>query len=121
MGFIWSKYNNRRHLAAFMLLLLFVGYIGSISLFMHRHIIDGETIYHSHFFNGSADNPSHSHSTQQVKVISVLSFYVALAAVTTATLGAQLRNFTIVESYDAPNIIQRTEQAISLRAPPVFI
>ena len=120
MDFIWSKYN-RRHLAAFMLLWLFVGYIGSISLFMHRHIIDGETIYHSHFFNGSADNPSHSHSAQQVKVISALSLYFALAAVATTTLGKQLRNFTVVESYDAPNIIQRTEQAISLRAPPVFI
>lgn len=120
MDLIWSKYN-RRHLAAFMLLWLFVGYIGSISLFMHRHIIDGQTIYHSHFFNGSADNPSHSHSAQQVKVISALSLYFALAAVATTTLGKQLHNFTVVESYDAPNIIQRTEQAISLRAPPVFI
>lgn len=120
MDFIWSKYN-RRHLAAFMLLWLFVGYIGSISLFMHRHIIDGETIYHSHFFNGSADNPSHSHSSQQVKVISALSYYIALAAVATATLGAQLHDFTIVESYDVPNIIQHTELTNSLRAPPVFI
>ncbi len=116
-----SKYQYRRHLAAFMLLCLFVSYIGSISLFMHRHTVDGQTIYHSHYFHGSADNPSHSHTSQQFKVITALSLYIALAAVTTAVLGAQHRSFSVVVCSATQNIIQHSEQTNALRAPPVFI
>ena len=88
MGF-WSKNNTRRgSWAAVMLLWLFISYVGGITLFMHRHTIEGQTIYHSHFYSGSADSPNHSPTSQQCKVITALSLYIALAATMAAMVVA---------------------------------
>ncbi len=115
------KENRCKRWIAFMLLWLFVGYVGSISLFPHRHIIDGQTIYHSHFYAGSADSPNHSHTSQQCNAITALSFYIALTATMAAMAGAMLRNEREVESYSLQGISQRVQECLLLRAPPAFI
>ena len=117
----WSKYTRRSNIAALMLLWLFMGYIGCISLFMHRHTIDGQTIYHSHFYSGTTDSPSHSHTAQQFKVITALSLYVALAATTATMVVAPHLKVSMEVTYATKSIIQLSQQIRSLRAPPVFI
>lgn len=76
-----SRIGYARKLGALLLLLLFTEYLGSTSLFVHSHRIDGHLIVHSHPYSGSTDNPNHSHSTQQCKAIGLLSFFTALAAI----------------------------------------
>ena len=121
MGF-WSKNNARRgSWAAVMLLWLFISYVGGITLFMHRHTIEGQTIYHSHFYSGSADRPHHSHTSQQCKVITALSLYIALAATMAAMVVAPLFKVAAVINDTARNTIQQSLQLQLLRAPPVFI
>ena len=121
MGF-WSKNNTRRgSWAAVMLLWLFISYVGGITLFMHRHTIEGQTIYHSHFYSGSADSPNHSHTSQQCKVITALSLYIALAATMAAMVVAPLFKVAAVINDIARNTIQQSLQLQLLRAPPVFI
>ena len=117
----WSKYTRRSNIAALMLLWLFVGYIGCISLFMHRHTIDGQTIYHSHFYSGTTDSPSHSHTAQQFKVITALSLYVALTATTATMVVAPRLKVSMEVKCATKSIIQLSQQIRSLRAPPVFI
>lgn len=76
-----SRTGYARKLGALLLLLLFTEYLGSTTLFVHSHHIDGQLIVHSHPYSGTTDNPNHSHSTQQCKAISLLSFFTALAAI----------------------------------------
>mgnify|MGYP003305838203 CR=1 FL=1 len=104
-----------------MLLWLFVSYVGSITLFMHHHTIEGQTIYHSHLYSGSADSPNHSHTSQQCKVITALSLYIALAATLAAMVAAPLFKVSMVVDDTSQNIIQQSQQLHLLRAPPVFI
>ena len=49
-----------------LLLLLFLWYLGGISLFQHSHIIDGQIIVHSHPYTGTADHPGHTHTPTQL-------------------------------------------------------
>lgn len=104
-----------------LMLLLWIGYIGGISLFPHNHIVDGHRITHSHFYSGTTDNPSHSHTAQQFKVITALSLYVALAATTTTMVVAPHLKVSMVVKCATKSIIQLSQQIRSLRAPPVFI
>jgi len=62
----------------YFLLLLFLGYYGSITLFKHPHIINGVTIVHSHPFNsGTGENSlSHSHTTNGYIIIQLLSDFL---------------------------------------------
>lgn len=113
------KYIRRYDWRAFVLLWLFVCYVGSISLFTHCHTIDGNTIYHSHFYNGTAD--SHSHSLQQCKVIISLSIYIALAAASAALIAAPIWKVAMVVCDTIQNITHQAQQLRLLRAPPVFI
>lgn len=62
----------RRHTAVKLLLpMLFLAYMGSISLFPHAHIIDGCKIVHSHPF---ADD-RHSHDGDSARTILILSTF----------------------------------------------
>jgi hypothetical protein len=60
----------------FLLLLLFVGYYSSISLFYHAHLVNGVVIVHSHPFQKSLNNgpyQSHPHSTSAYILIHQLN------------------------------------------------
>ena len=111
----------RRTLSSLLMLLTFITYVGNVSLFSHRHTIDGQTIYHSHFYSGSTDSPSHSHTAQQFKVITALSLYVALAATTATMVVVPRLKVSMVVKCATKSIIQLSQQIRSLRAPPVFI
>ncbi len=62
------------------LLMLFLGYYGSITLFPHAHHIEnGVTIVHSHPFNSGSDkNPvNHQHTPNGYILIQLLSNFVS--------------------------------------------
>ena len=104
-----------------LLLVLFIEYVASVTMFTHSHIIDGDVVFHSHLYADSAEAPSHSHSSQQVKVIAQLSLYVAVAATVSFAVGNPIYRFlrTVIDScYET---LQRCDLHFSLRAPPVVI
>jgi hypothetical protein len=58
------------------LLLVFVAYYGSITMFFHAHNVNGHIIVHSHPFSRNKNNtpsyPSHSHTSEELILISHL-------------------------------------------------
>lgn len=111
----------RSTISSWMLLSLFVGYVCGITLFMHSHIINGEEITHSHFYNGSAEQPNHTHTQQQAKVISALSVFVAEAASTPLFQSSTVEFSTSFSLDKAYGVVQQCCQHFSLRAPPAVI
>lgn len=68
----------RKNIVKYLLLILFLGYWGSITLFQHAHIVDGVTIVHSHPYNPfSKENPTnHHHSKNEFVLIYLLSHFI---------------------------------------------
>ena len=50
----------RRTLSSLLMLLTFITYVGNVSLFSHRHTIDGQTVVHSHIYSGDGEQPDHT-------------------------------------------------------------
>ena len=61
-----------RNILKWFLPLLFIAYLGGITLFTHSHVVNGVIIVHSHPFKGE-----HSHTEAQVETIFFLSSFVA--------------------------------------------
>ena len=59
-----------RSIAKYFLPVLFISYIGCISLFTHTHVVNGVTIVHSHPYNPKAH---HGHTTTEFQLIHALS------------------------------------------------
>lgn len=71
-----------RRICAALLLILFAGYWGSVTLFPHAHRVDGFVIVHSHPFSGAANGSAPlNHTPQQFQLIAHLSLLVMVAAV----------------------------------------
>jgi hypothetical protein len=63
----------------YFLLILFLGYYGSVTLFTHTHIINGAVIVHSHPYNPFAKqstSSNHQHSTKALQNIKILSYFL---------------------------------------------
>ena len=106
-----------------MLLILFLGYYGSITLFPHSHIVNGITIVHSHpYKQGNGSNSSNlPHTGKELLIIQVLSEFISTAvilAVTVFILRCLARDlsvrFTTVGYAEAGGNGNN-----SLRAPPI--
>jgi len=106
----------------FLLLMLFLGYYGSITLFPHSHIVNGVTIVHSHPYN--TDNGSSSsglpHTGKELIIIQLLSDLIITALVVVFVLlivRLLLLDFTVrltTNGYAEPGGYCN----YSLRAPP---
>ena len=116
-----SRFRYARNLGAMLLLLLFTEYLGSTSLFMHSHRIDGQLIVHSHPYSGSADSPNHSHSAQQCKAIGLLSSFTALAAGFVLPSLAAAATVCIMAVRRAAATHLTSAIIYGLRAPPAAI
>lgn len=105
-----------------LLLVLFIGYYGSISLFMHVHVEDGTTIVHSHPFRKTADGTCHHHSSlSEVQLFHLLTtVHVQDGAVHPLQLHFYaLPNYKIIENPVYPDHLIPVLGKLSLRAPPV--
>ena len=65
-------------LVRILLLLLFIGYYGGITLFPHSHIVNGITIVHSHPFRSDkgGDSSKLPHSDKELMLIQLLSGFL---------------------------------------------
>lgn len=99
----------------FFLPLLFITYLGGITLFTHSHVVNGVIIVHSHPFQGE-----HEHTQVQLETIFYLSSFIAssvpelLAVALAALILLHILRIPAVEciKYVKPH------SGISLRAPP---
>lgn len=57
-------------IARYFLPVLFISYIGCISLFTHSHVVNGVTIVHSHPYKPGTE---HGHTTAEFQLIHMLS------------------------------------------------
>ena len=106
--------------SALLMLLLWIGYIGGVSLFPHNHIVDGHRITHSHPYSGSPENPNHSHSQAQLATIAMLSNVVATTVSNALSLGVCFAFVALIGVISKNHISQLAEQRLSLRAPPAI-
>lgn len=113
--------NISKRLFAALMLLLFVEYMLGATVFIHQHIIDGEVVTHSHIFFGTTKSPNHTHTSQQINLISALSVVKILAvaiALFCVILTAVGRRVVV---YIIHIFKRRLRHIISLRAPPALL
>ena len=105
-----------RNILKWFLPLLFIAYLGGITLFTHSHVVNGVIIVHSHPFKGE-----HSHTEAQVETIFFLSSFVASSLPAILFVASALLVLLRVLSVPAVEHIKcvRVRCGISLRAPPV--
>ena len=79
-----------RKIAGYFLVILFCGYLGSITFFPHTHIVEGITIVHSHPYKSHSENYpiSHNHLKNGFLLIQFISSFIAM--VPAIFLGAVL-------------------------------
>lgn len=93
--------NRAKRIYAALLLILFAGYWGSVTLFPHAHHVDGFVIVHSHPFSGAANGSAPlNHTPQQFQLIAHLSLLVMVAAVA-LSFAARLLGVRYRVPYDA--------------------
>jgi hypothetical protein len=109
----------------YFLLILFLGYFGSITLFTHTHIVNGVAIIHSHPYNPfSKDKPvNHQHSENGFILIHFLSHFlttVSFLAFSIEVYKAVLRKYTLQKNNESfYNLTFLCSNG--LRAPPLNI
>lgn len=107
----------KRNIAAWLLLLLFVGFWCSTTLFPHTHTIDGRVLIHSHIFFGTSGS-EHQHSAQQFQLIAQLSLLVATAVTFFSFLQKLFGKSFIFWVQKTSERCDRAVRTFSLRAPP---
>ena len=119
---IFSRLRKYRIAGALTLLMLFCTYAGGITLFMHRHIVDGYTIVHSHPNKSAPDTAGHTHTAQQFGTIAALSLFLALAAASAVCPQIVTRRIAAIFSDVATRRIKsRPVHRYGLRAPPALL
>lgn len=106
-----------RRILKIFLPLLFITYLGGITLFTHSHVVNGVIIVHSHPFKGQ-----HEHTEVQLETIFFLSSFIA-SSVPELIVAALVFLFLLrVLGIPAVERIKCTKSdgGINLRAPPVF-
>ena len=105
-----------RNILKWFLPLLFIAYLGGITLFTHSHVVNGVIIVHSHPFKDE-----HSHTEAQVETIFFLSSFVASSL--PAILFAASAFLILLRVLSVPAVEHVkcvwVRCGISLRAPPV--
>ena len=108
-----------RHIAKYFLPVLFISYIGCISLFTHTHVVNGVTIVHSHPYKPEGH---HSHTTTEFQLIHILSHLTtstpSVGVVFAAVSIAFVRTLYPCVREALPSVKWK---AHGLRAPPVSI
>lgn len=107
----------KRNIMSWVLLLLVFLNIGSSTLFIHEHNIEGRIVAHSHPFSGNPE--SHSHSLAQLDLISRLSRADMLLSESVVVAPCDyLREFT-PNIYNYSYSCSLLSSVAQLRAPPV--
>lgn len=102
----------------FFLPLLFVAYLGGITLFTHSHVVNGVIIVHSHPFKGE-----HEHTEAEFETIFFLSSFAASDGLFTPFTATPFFILLCVLAVPALERIRQTKSCggIHLRAPPAVV
>lgn len=110
-------WKNRYIYIPLMLLILFVTYQVSITMFAHMHYVNGVMIVHSH---PSTDN-EHTHTEGQILTLAQMSEWVGTEPVFVTLSEVSLSVFDILEcEREAKALSDLFSHSISLRAPPFY-
>lgn len=110
--------KSRRQVISCVLVVVFALYYANISFFYNSHVINGVTIVHSHF-HGKNHEQSDTHSENELKLISVLSFFQSLqATVCFVALEVFFLLQEVITLRITDHFIPKTVACITLRAPP---
>ena len=73
-----NLYQVYRRLPGFLLVILFCGYLGSITFFPHTHIVDGISVVHSHPYKSLPENnpADHHHTKNGFLLIQYISSFI---------------------------------------------
>ena len=110
------------NLLSMLLLVLFLGYYGGITLFPHAHIVNGVTIVHSHPYSSGKGNSSipFPHTGKELVIIQLLSeflttvFALLIIGHIFSTLPGDFSKYSTSVGYAEPG----GNRINSLRAPP---
>ncbi|KKY62708.1 hypothetical protein [Tannerella forsythia] len=100
------------------LLILFIGYAGSTTLFYHTHRINGRWITHSHPYSDAPDTGNHTHTSAGFVTITSLNAWLILAFLPGAFCKPFTRLSGIIVSPTIHKGITRETTSLSLRGPP---
>ena len=110
-------WKNRYIYIPLMLLILFVTYQVSITMFAHMHYVNGVMIVHSH---PSTDN-EHTHTEGQILTLAQMSEWVGTEPVFVTLSEVSLSVFESLEcEREAKTLSDFYLHSISLRAPPFY-
>jgi hypothetical protein len=112
--------HNKKYLLASFLLVIFCGYMVSITCFTHTHIINGQLVSHSHPYKGSPSNPEHNHTATQLISIALLSYFVTLSVMFVGLLHILSSKIIIRKIFQTFFDKQLQIRSYALRAPPSF-
>ncbi len=118
MPYLCGVKFEKRHIIAFVGVLLFVAYMAGITLFTHSHVVNGVTIVHSHPFSKDAQ---HQHTTSEYQLLDILCHTTATDSginpdcVFKSETLLQILYTTVLPTVPATE----TFGILSLRAPPV--
>lgn len=104
-----------KHISRLSFLLLFVSYLGGLTLFTHTHVVNGVIIVHSH--PGKA---GHIHTTGQIETVFFLSHFLTSGEVVSScplSLYLSLCFSLLIPSLPR-QIHDGNSKIIRLRAPP---
>lgn len=115
--------NKIRVVFRFLLLLLFVGYYSSVTLFYHAHLVNGVVVVHSHPVKKSQNSgpyQSHTHNKSAYELIHQLNKTLWENTPEMPSLSGQvvlLNEYSI--NYTCSFVISSTCAFAQLRAPPI--
>lgn len=115
--FYWEVLTKLKNIMKYILPLLFIAYLGGITLFTHSHVVNGVIIVHSHPFKGQ-----HEHTEVQLETIFYLASFVSSSLPLLPVAATVFLVLLCVLSIPATECIKcvKLRGGICLRAPPSF-
>ena len=112
-----GKLTLKHRLIALLLTIIFIGYVGNNTFFMHTHTENNRVIVHAHPYGES----THTHSSASFHTISLLNHFLATATAVLTVAMACMYLISIFRNQIIVRIKEKTQNNISLRAPPAQI
>lgn len=115
---------NKKTYLTYLLLFIYIGYYGTVSLFVHSHVYNGVVYLHSHPYDRSSTEnqfpiESHHHTSGSFFTLNQVSAIVSGSTKFINTLEIVLPSFKLAYSEsDIRDIISRPNYIFHLRAPP---
>ena len=115
--FYWEVLTKLKNIMKYILPLLFIAYLGGITLFTHSHVVNGVIIVHSHPFKGQ-----HEHTEVQLETIFYLASFVSSSLPLLPVAATVFLVLVCVLSILTTECIKcvKLRGGICLRAPPSF-